>query len=80
MPLYDYETIPASPDTPVRRLQVQQRMSEAPLTHDPASGEPVRRIISGGLGTLIPSRGSSEAPAPAPMAGGCGTGCGCVMS
>jgi hypothetical protein len=55
-------------------------MSDAPLTHDPSSGEPVRRIISGGLGTLIPSRGGSEALAPASMAGGCGTGCGCVMS
>lgn len=80
MPLYDYETIPTSKETPVRRLQVQQRMSEAPLTHDPVSGEPVRRVISGGLGTLIPSRAGSEAAAPSPMTGGCGTGCSCVMS
>ena len=80
MPLYDYETIPTSTETPVRRLQVQQRMSEAPLTHDPVSGEPVRRVISGGLGTLIPSRAGSEAAAPSPMTGGCGIGCGCVMS
>jgi hypothetical protein len=80
MPLYDYETIPTSTETPVRRLQVQQRMSEAPLTHDPDSGEPVRRVISGGLGTLIPSRAGSEAVAPSPMTGGCGTGCGCAMS
>jgi hypothetical protein len=80
MPLYDYETVPASPDTPIRRLQVRQRMSDPPLTHDPDSGEPVRRLISGGLGALVASRGASDAPATRAMPGGCGTGCGCVTS
>jgi hypothetical protein len=63
MPTYVYETTDTS--KPVRRFEVQQRMSEAALTQDPATGEPVRRVISGGLGFIAP-KGDAQ-----PM---CGTG------
>jgi predicted nucleic acid-binding Zn ribbon protein len=49
MPTYVYETISHDPKQ-VRRFEVQQRMSEAPLTKDPETGLPVQRVISGGIG------------------------------
>ncbi len=64
MPTYEYETISADPKK-VRRFEVQQRMSEAPLTKDPETGEAVQRVISGGLGfTGLETRGTG------PMLGG----------
>jgi predicted nucleic acid-binding Zn ribbon protein len=52
MATYVYETIPASPDEKPRRFEVQQKMSDPPLTTDPQTGEPVRRIIVGGSGWI----------------------------
>lgn len=57
MPTYLYETIPEKPDQTPRQFEVVQSMKDAPLTHDPESGLPVRRIISGGLGVLEKARG-----------------------
>ena len=51
MPTYVYESIPAHGGEP-RRFEVTQRMSDAPLTADPETGEPVRRIVTGGLGLM----------------------------
>src|SRR5258708_27107323 len=51
MPTYIYET--TDPKEPVRRFEVRQSMKDAPLTKDPETGEPVRRVISGGLGYMI---------------------------
>jgi predicted nucleic acid-binding Zn ribbon protein len=45
-------------------------MTDKPLTQHPETGEPVRRIISGGLGFMQKGKAS-----PAPSS--CGTGCGC---
>jgi predicted nucleic acid-binding Zn ribbon protein len=53
MPTYVYETIPANPDEQPRRFEVQQKMSEPALTTDLKTGEPVRRIITGGSGGWI---------------------------
>jgi predicted nucleic acid-binding Zn ribbon protein len=69
MPVYVYETTAA--DKPVRRFEVTQSMKDEPLRTDPETGEPVRRVISGGMGVMVP--GSSKPPAK----GGCGSGCGC---
>ena len=52
MPTYVYETTDTS--KPTRRFELQQRMSEVALTHDPQTGEAVRRVISGGLGFIAP--------------------------
>lgn len=49
MPTYVYETVPARDGDPVRVFEVRQGMNDAPLAVDPASGLPVRRVITGGI-------------------------------
>jgi hypothetical protein len=73
MPTYIYETIPVSPGTPVRRFELKQSMSAPTLTHDPETGEPVQRVITGGQGPLLSSEGLGQ---PA-VSGGCSGGCAC---
>ncbi|MBV8223639.1 MAG: zinc ribbon domain-containing protein [Verrucomicrobia bacterium] len=74
MATYIYETVPDSPDASVRRFEIKQSMTEAPLTHDPETGEKVRRVISGGSGIILSSAHSSSTPRKS----SCGTGrCGC---
>jgi predicted nucleic acid-binding Zn ribbon protein len=72
MPTYIYET--TDPEKPQRRFEVKQSMKDDPLRVDPETGEPVRRVISGGYGVHV--AGGASAPAPRPR-GGCGPGCGC---
>lgn len=72
MPTYIYET--TDPARPVRRFEVRQSMKEEPLRVDPETGEPVRRVISGGYGVHV--AGGASRPAPR-RGGGCGPGCGC---
>jgi predicted nucleic acid-binding Zn ribbon protein len=68
MPTYVYETIPpAGSSSRPRRFEVKQSMHEAPLTSDPVSGEPVRRVISGGYGFIT----EKAAPPPQPCGGQC---------
>jgi hypothetical protein len=75
MATYTYETIPQSSDEKPRRFEIQQSMKEAPITHDPETGESVRRVISGGLGYISHSNDkASTIPSPSH---GCGSGCGC---
>jgi predicted nucleic acid-binding Zn ribbon protein len=69
MPTYVYETLGAKQ----RRFELVQSMKDAALTHDPETGEPVRRVISGGYGVM--QKGASEAPSSGGHA--CGGGCGC---
>ncbi len=57
MAAYIYETIPKNPKQKPRRFEVQQSMKDAALTHDPQTGEPVRRVITGGCGNIM--RGTS---------------------
>ncbi len=57
MAAYVYETIPEGPREAPRRFEVEQRMSDPPLTKEPGSGAPVRRVITGGSG--IVTRGTS---------------------
>lgn len=52
MATYIYETIPENPRKKPRRFEVEQRMTEAALTKDPKTGEPVRRVITGGSGIV----------------------------
>jgi predicted nucleic acid-binding Zn ribbon protein len=76
MPTYVYET--TNPDKPVRRFEVTQSMKDEALRVDPETGEPVRRVISGGFGVLVP--GGSTGPSVGSVGshgGGCGSGCGC---
>lgn len=77
MPTYVYETIPLDPAAAPRRFEVFQSMRDDALTHDPSSGEPVRKIITGGiglkLGVLKRSTVVNKA-SPAATACGCATG------
>jgi len=58
MPTYVYET--TDPTKPVRRFEVKQSIHDKPLKVDPETGEPVRRVVSGGYGVLV--RGGSRGP------------------
>ncbi len=40
MPVYEYEGLQTG-----RRFEVRQGFNDAPLTHDPETGEPVRRVF-----------------------------------
>ncbi len=73
MATYLYETVPQRPDAQPRRFEVVQSMKDAPLTRHPDTGEPVRRVISGGYGLM-----QKAGPKAAPVAtAGCAPGCAC---
>jgi predicted nucleic acid-binding Zn ribbon protein len=74
MATYVYETIPQHEGEKPRRFEVKQSMKDAALTHHPDSGEPVRRVITGGAGLMGVGSGSQSSSS---SGGGCGTGCGC---
>ena len=57
MAIYVYETIPQKKGEKPRTFEVEQKMSEPALTHDPKTGVPVRRVIVGGSGLI--TRGTS---------------------
>jgi len=74
MATYVYETIPQSDGEAPRRFEVVQSMKEKPLTRDPQTGAPVRRVISGGFGFMRAaekSPGSNVVSSPAACAPGC---------
>ena len=70
MPIYVYETI--DPQKPIRRFEVRQSMKDEPLQVEPETGEPVRRVISGGVEVHVPGKASVPA-----RSHGCGPSCGC---
>ena len=73
MPTYLYETVPDAPGSAAERFELKQSFAEAPLTSHPATGAPVRRVISGGMGLMMKSENSLPEPGP-----GCGpSNCGC---
>jgi predicted nucleic acid-binding Zn ribbon protein len=75
MATYVYETVPRDGATP-RRFEVVQSMKDAPLTRHPDTGEPVRRVITGGYGLMgVGAEKTSAAPPAAPAP--CGAGCAC---
>ena len=57
MATYTYETIPQKKGQKPRRFEFVQGMTEPALTHDPETGLPVRRVITGGCGNIM--RGTS---------------------
>lgn len=65
MPTYIYETIDRT--RPIRRFEVKQAFAEKPLLLDPATGELLRRVITGGYGIVIPGG------AAGPSVGSCGS-------
>lgn len=73
MATYIYETIPRQDGAVAHRFEVVQSMKDAPLTRHPDTGEPVRRVISGGYG-LMQKAGQKATPV---AAAGCAPGCAC---
>lgn len=57
MATYVYETIPQKKGQKPRQFEYVQSMKDKPLTHDPESGLPVRRIILGGSGNITRGTG-----------------------
>jgi predicted nucleic acid-binding Zn ribbon protein len=47
MATYIYETIPQKRGQKPRRFEYEQKMTDPPLTKDPETGLPVRRVITG---------------------------------
>lgn len=76
MTTYVYETIPQIPGVEPRRFEVRQSMADAPLKTDPVTGEPVRRVITGGFGFVAQRATSTSAGAAAAQAP-CRPGCAC---
>ncbi len=74
MATYVYETIPQIEGEKPKRFEVRQSMNDAALTRHPDTGEPVRRVITGGAGLMGVKSSSSTASSGG---GGCGSGCGC---
>jgi predicted nucleic acid-binding Zn ribbon protein len=60
MATYVYETIPQLPGDAVRRFEAQQSMKDAPLTRDPETGLPVKRVILGGYGIMTKGAAASS--------------------
>ena len=79
MATYVYETIPRDPATPPVQFEVIQSMKDRPLTRHPDTGEPVRRVITGGFGLMGVGSKPSAGPQVERGGGGCGCGgaCGC---
>jgi predicted nucleic acid-binding Zn ribbon protein len=75
MPTYIYETLPSNPGEAPRRFEIIQKMSDDPLTVDPETGQPVRRVVSGGQGYKRKGlRRSTTVDKSSPAA----TACGCA--
>jgi predicted nucleic acid-binding Zn ribbon protein len=75
MAIYIYQTVPAKEGGLVRTYEIRQSMKDAALTEHPETKEPIRRVITGGLGIMTSSKGGG---APPPQGGGgCGGGCAC---
>jgi len=66
MPTYEYETIPKNESEEPTRFELWQQMADEPLTKHPETGQPVRRMISGGLSVISKKGGSC-----------CKSNCGC---
>jgi len=77
MPTYVYETIHSDSDVEPRRFEFFQRMDDEPLVFAPDTGEPVKRIITGGIGIRLPGLRRSTVvnkKSAAATACGCATG------
>ena len=73
MPTYVYETIPQKPGEVPRILEFKQSVEDEPLSTDPETGEPIRRLILGNFGML-----TSRDPGGRSSSGSCcGSDSGC---
>lgn len=49
MPTYVYEIIPDNPSLEITTFEYKQGMNDEPITVHPETGQPVRRVITGGF-------------------------------
>jgi len=70
MPIYVYEAISRKSGETQKRYEIKQGMLDKPLTSHPETGEPIRRVILGGLGVLSSPGKKNRAGNP----GSCGCG------
>ena len=75
MPTYIYQTIPEDSRQEPHQFEVIQRMTDSPLTHDPVSGDPVRRVVTGGSGIKLKGLKRSTVVDKTSLAA---TACGCA--
>jgi predicted nucleic acid-binding Zn ribbon protein len=75
MPIYIYETIPAAPNETARTFELRQSMKDDAFSHHPETGEPIRRVITGGLGILTSGKSGSASPTGGHRCGSGGCGC-----
>ena len=66
MTTYVYEPIHQNAGQKPQYYEIKQNMNDKPLTKHPETGEPIRRVVLGGFGTLS-SKGSADS----------GSACGC---
>jgi hypothetical protein len=69
---YVYETIPPSRGDKPLYYEIKQNMNDQPLMNHPDTGEPIRRVVLGGFGTL-----SSRVPVGSTSDEGCCGGSSC---
>ena len=68
MTTYVYESIPSKAGEKPRYFEIKQSMSDEALTKHPETGEPIRRVVLGGFGTLSSKAAKSSS----------GSACGCA--
>ena len=72
MTTYVYETIPAKAGEKLRYYEIKQSMNDKPLTKHPETGEPIRRVVLGGFGTLSSKTSNSKSSCGCARGGCCG--------
>lgn len=72
MPTYIYETIPAKKGATPKRYEIKQSIKDSAYTRHPETGEPIKRVIAGGIG-VITSSSSGQVHNHTPSCG-CGAG------
>ncbi len=73
MTTYVYETVPKKAGEKPRYFEIKQNMDDKPLTKHPETGEPIRRVVLGGFGTLssrIPVAGAGKGASGGSCCGG----------
>jgi predicted nucleic acid-binding Zn ribbon protein len=71
MPTYLYETIPGTCSEEPKHYEFTQSMNDAPLTHHPETGEPIKRVILGGYGIMTSGTAPESGGAPSCGSPGC---------
>ena len=75
MPTYVYETIPGKKGQRPKRFEIRHSIADSALTKHPETGEPIRRVITGGAAVLTSSAGLSKSSGH-----GHSASCGCGVS